>query len=112
MKKRFTITEDHLKLLKNMWTSWDDTEFGAPQIDPKRPYGNSSVYEDIAGIIGLKIPDFDKDEEWSKADLDAMNQLHQEMETVLQIGVRLLEFRVGDYECEEYSADWKRKERK
>ena len=39
----FTLTVDHITLLNNMWVDWSDVEYGAPEIDPKRPYGNSDV---------------------------------------------------------------------
>ena len=52
MKKLFELTEEHIKLLRQMCVSWDDCEFGAPAIDCKRPYGNSDVYSDIAKILG------------------------------------------------------------
>jgi hypothetical protein len=51
----FTVTEDHLKLLRRAYIGWDDCEFGAPGIDPKRPYGNSDVIGDIAEILGEEL---------------------------------------------------------
>src|SRR6266568_5645220 len=40
----FTVTEDHLKLLRHAYLYWEYGEgYGAPAIDPKRPYGNSDV---------------------------------------------------------------------
>ena len=54
----FTVTEDHLKLLRHVHLYWDYGEgYGAPAIDPKRPYGNSDVERDIAEI--LDAPDSD-----------------------------------------------------
>jgi hypothetical protein len=47
----FTLTENHLKLLQKMWVGWSTCEFGAPEIDPKRPYGNSDVIGDIHEIL-------------------------------------------------------------
>ena len=43
----FTVTEEHLKLLRRAYVDWEDCEFGAPAIDCKRPYGNSDVIADI-----------------------------------------------------------------
>ena len=54
-KEIFTVTEDHLKLIKNFCVGWQDCDFGAPEIDPKHPYGNSSVCSDIANILGWAI---------------------------------------------------------
>ena len=54
----FTVTEDHLELLRHVHLYWDYGEgYGAPAIDPKRPYGNSDVERDIAEI--LEAPDSD-----------------------------------------------------
>lgn len=105
--QRFTITEEHLKLLQRMYVSWEDCEFGAPSIDCKRPYGNSDVYGDIAEILGIKSSD-DEDEPFTEAQHKAMNKIHKEMKTVLQIGVRLLKFEVGSYECESYLSNWRK----
>lgn len=35
--RAFVVTEDHLKLLAQMYVRWEDCEFGAPAIDCKRP---------------------------------------------------------------------------
>jgi hypothetical protein len=40
---RFTVSDEHLRLLRRAYVSWDETEFGAPEIDCKRPYGNSDM---------------------------------------------------------------------
>src|SRR5215510_593730 len=54
--ERFTVTDDHLRLLRRAYVFWDETEFGAPGINAKRPYGNSDVYGDIVEIaIALQI---------------------------------------------------------
>lgn len=105
--ERFTITDEHLKLLRRMDVSWDGCEFGAPAIDCKRPYGNSGVYGDIAEIIGIPLPDYDEDEEFSDLAIARMDKLHKEMQTVLQIVLRAGVVGVGDYECEKYKSDWK-----
>jgi len=99
----FRITEDHLKLLGRMYIGWDDCEFGAPAVDCKRPYGNSDVYGDIAEILGIEP---DGDSEFSDADRERMHTLHSEMRRVLQIGVRVGYFKVGDYHADRYSQDW------
>lgn len=48
----FELKEEHTKLLQHAIIEWDDCETGAPAINPKRPYGNSSVAEDVAEILG------------------------------------------------------------
>jgi Resolvase, N terminal domain len=49
--RHFAITDEHLRLLRRACVMWFDAEFGAPAIDPKRPYGNSIVYADMAEIL-------------------------------------------------------------
>lgn len=46
-EKTFTLTEDHIKLMSRAYISWNDGECGAPGVDTKRPYGNSSVIMDV-----------------------------------------------------------------
>lgn len=41
-------TVDHLTLLAEAEWDWNDCEFGAPSMDPKKPYANSGVEEDLA----------------------------------------------------------------
>jgi hypothetical protein len=50
--KQFTVTDDHLKLIQHAYTSWDHCEFGAPEIDPKRPYGDTWVHFSMIKILG------------------------------------------------------------
>jgi hypothetical protein len=44
-------TEDHLRALRAAAWSWNDCEFGAASMDPKRPYGNSDVLDDLAELL-------------------------------------------------------------
>lgn len=44
-------SEDHLVLLRHAHWSWDPTEFGSTAMDAKRPYGNSDVEDDLAGLL-------------------------------------------------------------
>ncbi len=108
-KKLFILKEDHLKLLRNMIVGWDRCEFGAPAIDCKKPYGNSSVYVDMAKILGIK-GFIDEDEEilFSKEQIQHMNNLHKETETALQIILRTGKFEAGVYVADEYSDNWER----
>lgn len=105
--QRFTITEDHLKLVLRLNISWDGCEFGSPAVDCKRPYGNSDVYNDIAEILGLELPDRESDEDFTPFQYRLMDKFHQDLKTVLQIGVCLLKFEVGTYETPMYCNKWK-----
>ena len=78
------VHEDHLKLMRQLNVDWRYCEFGAPAIDPKRPYGTSDVYEDIAKILGLP-PQNDDTWEYPQEQVDYMLRRHAEMKHFLQI---------------------------
>ena len=109
MKKRFRMKKEHLKLLKRMYVGWQNCESGAPEIDPKRPYGNSSVPEDIHEILtGESIGCTDsKREELTEKETEKYWNLHKETETALQILLSNLSITPGIYECDEYGNEWK-----
>ena len=104
----FTVTDEHLKLLRRAYVGWDDCEFGAPAIDCKRPYGNSDVIADIAEI--LEVPDDqwrDEDEDAFPDAEEAFTKLHAETAIVLQIALATGEFRPGRYVREKYGRNWR-----
>jgi hypothetical protein len=101
----FTVTDEHLKLLRRAYVGWDDCEFGAPAIDCKRPYGNSDVVGDMAEILGVQGDEYG---EVSDADAERLTRLHRETQTVLRIALTTGEFRAGRYvRSDKYSSDWK-----
>ena len=107
-QKKFTIKEQHIKLLNKMYINWQDCEFGAPAVDCKRPYGDSMVYNDLAEALGYEQ---DEDYDYNTQQEDLMNKLHAEMETVLQILVRNATdgIKAGEtYACGEYGSDWRK----
>jgi hypothetical protein len=105
MSQKFTVTENHIKLLRRANVSWENSEFGAPAIDCKRPYGNSSVYQDIGEILGIK-PQDKLCGEFSDAQTDYMRQVHDETQVALQIFLATGQMSVGNYESEKYTNDW------
>ena len=110
--RRFTVTDEHLRLLRRAYVTWDDTEFGAPEIDCKRPYGNSDVYSDIAEVLGIP------EDEWFEEVMGVLPEaewrflrLHVETAVVLQIALTTGEFRSGRYVREGgWGGTWKRAE--
>jgi hypothetical protein len=111
--KRFTVTENHLKLLRRAHVNWDYGEsYGAPEIDCKRPYGNSYIELDIAEILGAP----DGDWEWEGGERvlrpearERYMRRHVETAIALQIALATGEFRPGRYSrTEEWSIDWRR----
>jgi hypothetical protein len=103
--KIFEVKEEHLKLLRRAYIGWNDMEHGAPSIDPKRPYGDSFVYADIAEILEVR-PSYRGD--WTDEDYNYMNQMHSETATVLQIILKTGKMETGIYEASEYGQDWKK----
>lgn len=93
----FTLTEDHVKLMKKFVVDWRDIEYGAPEIDPKRPYGNSDVSEDIIKITGKNLTE------------SQCLDLHQETQFALQILVEYGKIDLGTYHRQKsYSRDWEK----
>lgn len=91
-KEVFEIKEEHMRLLKRLNVQWQDCEFGAPEIDPKRPYGNSDVVQDIKEIIHKdgELPKntckhCEEDNVVYPFTDEQYTQFHKDMEKVLQI---------------------------
>lgn len=99
--KRFTLTAEHVSLLRRAYVGWQHTETGAPEIDPKRPYGNSYVAGDVIEILGWPEPPLVDDEregpEWEAIEDRALT-LHRETAVALQIVLSLGSFEPGEYE--------------
>jgi hypothetical protein len=96
--KEFTVTDEHLRLLRHAYVFWDEAEFGAPSIDPKRPYGNSNVYADIAEILDVPYREWGDEEMGPLPDAEwRFVRLHVETAIALQIALATGEFRTGHY---------------
>lgn len=111
MEKLFTVTDDHLKLLKRLNFRYDShSEFGAPIVDPKRPYGNSDVYIDMGEILDISPDLIDSwgDPKFSVEQERYFDKVHEEMVTVLEILTRNLSISKGEYRAEEYRSNWTR----
>lgn len=109
--EKFTLTENHIKLLKNFNVDWGDGYLGAPCIDQKRPYGNSDVLTDIAEILGFKEKN-DDDFVMSERMEKGLLSIHSETCTALQIVLVTGKFEPGDYvKTEPYNRwSWKKQE--
>jgi len=108
-KKKITIKAEHILLLKNMSIDWQDCEYGAPEVNPKRPYGNSSGSADVCRVLGwVKNPDYD---EWSKTQLADARMLHEEMLYVLKVlcqNPNGIEMGATHENMSKYGNDWRR----
>lgn len=93
----FILTEQHLALLRHAYVRWEDCEYGAPAIDCKRPYGNSSVVADIAEILGVPLdPDAD-DYGLTVETRERLERLHRETGIALEILLTANRAPVGRY---------------
>jgi hypothetical protein len=116
LAREFTVTEDHLKLLRHLCDGglyWDPGEgYGVPWFNPKKPYGNSEVPQDVARIV--EAPDTDwESNEWGDRGLraeaeDRYLRLHVEAGIALKIALATGEFRPGHYTRTGGSNDWTR----
>ena len=98
--EKFSITEDHIKLLKRLFFEWESSCYdGAPAVDIKRPYGNSYPMGDICEILDL--PKYCDECESNSESLNIAEKLHREMQTVLQIICCTASVEVGEYAKED-----------
>jgi len=104
----FTLTDDHITLLRAAYIRWEDCEYGAPAIDCKRPYGNSDVELDIAEALGWELPVDNEGDEYIDADMaQRAERLHKETRTALQVILRAGTFTPGRYvRSTPWSDDW------
>lgn len=84
--ERFTVTEEHLKLLRAARVTWLNVGDGAPAIDARRPYGGASVDADIARIIGKH-----------EGNRGVLRAIHLQTKTALQIALCTGRLETGTY---------------
>jgi hypothetical protein len=103
----FELTAQHITLLRAMYVGWQDCETGAPEIDPKRPYGNSAVAEDVAELLNIPFVAND-DEEVSEELIERLLTIHRSTEIALQVVLTTGSFMPGTYERSyPWRNDWK-----
>ena len=103
--KIFEIKPYHISLLSKAYVTWNEMEFGAPSIDPKRPYGNSDVYSDISEVLGFTK----KNDEYSAKEYAKMSEVHNQLTIALQIILQNLgksEY-IGLWQSVDYGVTWK-----
>lgn len=96
--KRFELKAEHLKLLKQSCWRWEDCEYGAPAMDCKRPFGNSSVIPDVMEILGVeekKCPHCG--ESLDETDREKYDAIFRELEIAIQCIFHTLSFELGWY---------------
>jgi hypothetical protein len=107
--ERFELRAEHVTLLRaaNVW--WWGAEYGAPCIDPKRPYGNGDVENDIGRLLGATMLGDDGDGPcYSSVQRAAFRTWHKETEKALQVILASGSFEPGVYVADKYSRRWRR----
>jgi len=92
----FILREEHVKLLRAASVDTNLAEWGAPTIDPKRPFGNGDITGDMARILGMPDPS-----ELGKTDRERferlMLKLFRELGDALQVVLAAGSFAPGTY---------------
>jgi hypothetical protein len=105
----FTLTQDHIRLLRAAWVGWDSIQAGAPRIDPKRPYGNSDVEYDIAEVLNWTLHHNEDGPTLTDEQAGRLRRLHEETGAALQIVLTTRSFEPGQYErSQPWTKDWHR----
>lgn len=93
--KTFTLTPEHVALLRHL-TVYGGPE--GPEIDARRPYGNSDHLADICRILGwTKAGDDGHAPCWSSQQRAAARRLHNQMATALECVLRGGSFEAGEF---------------
>jgi hypothetical protein len=93
----FTLTKDHIKLIRQMFVGWQDGYEGAPEVNIKRPYGNSDVFRDVAEILEVKWEGMEDEEYAPETIRNQLTTLHRETEFALQIVLVTGSFEPGKF---------------
>jgi hypothetical protein len=96
-KERFTVTDEHLKLLRSAQVIWCNQDYGAPSIDTARPYGSAAIEPDMARIIGKYA-----------GNKGVLRAIHLQTLTALQIVLCTGKFEAGTYERQDVNNQWRR----
>lgn len=111
----FHLTDEHFFLLTEVHVRWSNTEYGAPEIDPKRPLGNSGsrIPVDMCEALGItpisdrENVDVDVDKKYTDEEKREAEAIFSELDTALQIVLSCQTFRTGLFEREQFG-DWQR----
>lgn len=102
----FDLLPEHVALLKasNVSNRLSSGEYGAAEIDCKRPYGNSiGIEEGMARIVGIPLVD---DEYLTHEGRLRVEQLHAQTPIALQVVLTAQSFKPGLYRCKRYDNKW------
>ena len=108
---RFSLTEDHIKLIKHL--SWDiiDGVITTSKETPS-PFGGMNLYEDVDLILNGNKREFDplgdKVIEFSDEEKEKIDKIVEELPMALDVVLFNGKFEVGDYKTKYHYRDWKK----
>lgn len=106
----FTLTHQHIALLRRANVGWNESEFGAPAIDPKRPYGNGDALSNLAEILGeppVTCPHCEEPLPLGENREQSLHKIHRETEMALQVVLVTGRFEPGVYVADDYRRNWR-----
>ncbi len=105
MKETFNLTEAHIKMVCAYNIRWNDNSYdGAPEVDPKRPFGNSDWQDDLCELLEYEP---DSEGEFTDEQYRDVTKLFESGHIALEIILQTRSFVPGKYEREQYFGDWK-----
>lgn len=108
-QQTFELKPEHVTLLRAAYVDWNGDEWGAPSINPKRPFGNGNVWDDMHEL--LKFEALWDGSDGMPAELQVRYQaLYRELETALQVVLATGSFEPGVYEAPLYGRAWSRRD--
>lgn len=107
--KRFTVTEQHLALIRHFEIGWSDYLDGALCISTYDT--GEGIYEGIATILDDPKLVRGEDGEFSDEQIVMMEQLHEEAGIALQIAIQTGTFETGTYVRATVQERWKKEEK-
>ena len=107
--RHFTLVEGHLILLRNAyWEHSPNSECGAPAINPKRPFGNSSAEEDMIELLypGATICPSCGEHIITLEQREHARRLYEQLPVALEVILTARSFVLGYYVADEHKRNW------
>ena len=100
----FSLKKEHIDLLGEAYISWNDCEFGASEINPKRPYGDSDVCNSIGKI--LNVEGTEEGGHYSFPQIDFFCELHKQTQIALHLILKYKSFKLRSFKRKNSYDEW------
>lgn len=107
--KEFLLTEDHIELISKFYINEGCAEACPPEVNQKRPWGNSDYIDDMAEILGVTVLDEEEYDErrYGAEEYHRLEDLYTDLVDALQIVLYTKSFKPGLYrKLGEYGIGW------